>query len=135
MNIKEAAARVSLPIKTIRYYDAINLINPIRDNNGYRDFQSRDLHKLAFVSQARSLGLTIDDCRALLAMYEDESRESADVKKLARQHLVEIEAKIEQLNSMRDTLSHLIDKCAGDDRPECPILENFGGSLQFDSDR
>ena len=67
-------------------------------------------------------------------MYEDESRESADVKKLARQHLLEIEAKIAQLNSMRDTLSHLIDKCAGDDRPECPILENFGGTLQPEPD-
>ncbi len=134
MNIKEAAARVSLPVKTIRYYDEINLINPIRDQNGYRDFKSGDLHKLAFVSQARSLGFTIDDCRALLAMYEDESRESADVKKLARQHLLEIEAKIAQLNSMRDTLSHLIDKCAGDDRPECPILENFGGTLQPEPD-
>jgi len=134
MNIKEAAARVNLPIKTVRYYDEINLINPLRDSNGYRDFQSGDLHKLAFVSQARSLGFTIDDCRALLAMYEDESRASADVKKLAKQHLVEIETRIDQLNSMRDTLSHLINKCAGDDRPECPILENFGGSLQSGSD-
>ena len=59
MNIKEAAARVSLPVKTIRYYDEINLINPIRDQNGYRDFKSGDLHKLAFVSQARSLGFTL----------------------------------------------------------------------------
>ena len=134
MNIKEAAARVNLPIKTVRYYDEIDLINPLRDSNGYRDFQSGDLHKLAFVSQARSLGFTIDDCRALLAMYEDESRASADVKKLAKQHLVEIETRIDQLNSMRDTLSHLINKCAGDDRPECPILENFGGSLQPGSD-
>ena len=134
MNIKEAAARVNLPIKTVRYYDEINLINPLRDSNGYRDFQSGDLHKLAFVSQARSLGFTIDDCRALLAMYEDESRASADVKKLAKQHLVEIETRIDQLNSMRDTLSHVINKCAGDDRPECPILENFGGSLQPGSD-
>jgi len=133
MNIKEASAQVSLPVKTIRYYDEINLINPVRDTNGYRDFQNQDLHKLAFVSQARSLGFTIDDCRALLAMYEDETRESADVKKLAKLHLAEIEAKIKQLNSMRDTLSHLVDKCAGDDRPECPILENIGGSLQSQS--
>lgn len=126
MNIKDAAQHSGLPVKTIRYYDEIGLINPLRDHNGYRDFQSTELHKLTFVAQARSLGFTIEDCRTLLALYEDDARESADVKRIAKQHLKEIQAKISKLNTMSDTLSHLINECAGDHRPDCPILDNFG---------
>ncbi len=126
MNIKHAALDSGLPVKTIRYYDEIGLINPARDHNGYRDFQDTDLHKLNFVAQARSLGFTIEDCRALLALYEDDARESADVKRIANLHLKEIKAKIAKLNTMSDTLSHLINECAGDDRPDCPILDKFG---------
>ncbi len=126
MNIKHAALDSGLPVKTIRYYDEIGLINPARDHNGYRDFQDTDLHKLNFVAQARSLGFTIEDCRALLALYEDDARESADVKRIANLHLKEIKEKIAKLNTMSDTLSHLINECAGDDRPDCPILDKFG---------
>lgn len=128
MNIKHAALDSGLPVKTIRYYDEIGLINPARDHNGYRDFRDSDLHKLTFVAQARSLGFTIEDCRTLLALYEDDARESADVKRIAKQHLTQIQAKIAKLNTMSDTLSHLINECAGDDRPDCPILEKFGKS-------
>ena len=132
MNIKHAALESGLPVKTIRYYDEIGLINPARDHNGYRDFQDTDLHKLTFVAQARSLGFTIEDCRTLLALYEDDARESADVKRIAKQHLSQIQAKIAKLNTMSNTLSHLINECAGDHRPDCPILDNFGksGSVQ-----
>lgn len=128
MNIKQAALDCGLPVKTIRYYDEIDLINPARDHNGYRDFRDTDLHKLTFVAQARSLGFTIEDCRTLLALYEDDARESADVKRIANQHLTQIQAKIAKLNTMSDTLSHLINACAGDHRPDCPILDNFGKS-------
>jgi Cu(I)-responsive transcriptional regulator len=127
MNIKHAALDSGLPVKTIRYYDEIGLVSPARDHNGYRDFRDTDLHKLNFVAQARSLGFTIEDCRTLLALYEDDARESADVKRIANQHLKQIQAKIAKLNTMRDTLSHLINECAGDHRPDCPILDNFGG--------
>ena len=128
MNIKHAALESGLPVKTIRYYDEIDLINPARDSNGYRDFRDTDLHKLTFVAQARSLGFTIEDCRTLLALYEDDDRASADVKRIANQHLTQIQAKIAKLNTMSNTLSHLINECAGDDRPDCPILDNFGKS-------
>ncbi len=135
MNIKRAALESGLPVKTIRYYDEIDLINPARDDNGYRDFRDTDLHKLTFVAQARSLGFTIEDCRTLLALYEDDDRASADVKRIANQHLTQIQAKIAKLNTMSDTLSHLINECAGDDRPDCPILDNFGksGSMKKDA--
>ncbi len=126
MNIGDVASRSGLPAKTIRYYEEIGLVKPLRDTNGYRAFREPELHKLVFLARARALGFTIEDCRALLALYDDETRASADVKKIANEHLTKIEAKIADLNSMRDTLSHLVDACAGDHRPDCPILRNLG---------
>ena len=122
MNIGDVATRSGLPAKTIRYYEDIGLIKPLRDTNGYRAFREKELHKLAFLGRARALGFTIEDCRALLALYEDDSRASADVKALAEHHLRRIDDRIGQLQAMRDTLAELVDACAGDDRPDCPIL-------------
>jgi Cu(I)-responsive transcriptional regulator len=127
MNIGDVSNQTGLPAKTIRYYEDIGLVKPMRDDNGYRRFRSQDVHKLNFLGRARALGFTIEDCRTLMALYEDETRASADVKKVARAHMAQIEAKIADLNAMRDTLSHLIDACAGDDRPDCPILRDLGG--------
>ena len=95
--------------------------------NGYRAFREKEIHTLAFLSRARSLGFTIEDCRALLALYEDETRASADVKRIANEHLEKIETKITGLEAMRNTLSHLIEACAGDHRPDCPILDDLAG--------
>ncbi len=128
MNIGDVSARSGLPAKTIRYYEDIGLVSPTRDTNGYRAFREKELHKLAFLGRARSLGFTIEDCRALLALYEDETRASADVKRIANEHLEQIETKIARLEAMRDTLSHLIEECAGDHRPDCPILKDLGRS-------
>lgn len=125
MNIGDAVLQTGLPAKTIRYYDDIGLVNPPRDSSGYRSFRDKELHTLTFIAHARSLGFTIEDCRALLALYEDESRASADVKRIANEHLKQIESKIADLNAMSHTLSNLIDKCAGDDRPDCPILKSI----------
>ncbi|WP_108859168.1 Cu(I)-responsive transcriptional regulator [Ruegeria sp. Alg231-54] len=127
MNIGDVSNQTGLPAKTIRYYEDIGLVKPLRDDNGYRRFRRQDVHKLNFLGRARALGFTIEDCRTLMALYEDETRASADVKKVARAHMAQIEAKIADLNAMRDTLSHLIDACAGDDRPDCPILQDLGG--------
>jgi MerR family transcriptional regulator, copper efflux regulator len=126
MNIGDVAERSGLPSKTIRYYEDIGFIKPKRSPNGYRHFEERELHKLAFIGRARSLGFTIEDCRTLLALYEDKDRASADVKEIARQNLKEIDAKIADLKAMRVTLSHLVDECAGDHRPDCPILKDLG---------
>ena len=128
MNIGDVSTRTGLPAKTIRYYEDIALIKPLRDDNGYRRFREQDIHKLTFLGRARALGFTIEDCRTLLALYEDESRASADVKQVARDHLAQIDAKIADLKAMRDTLSHFIEACAGDDRPDCPILKDLGGN-------
>ncbi|MGP3696501.1 Cu(I)-responsive transcriptional regulator [Rhodobacter sp. NSM] len=125
MNIKDAAARSGLPAKTIRYYEEIGLVRPLRDANGYRRFRERDLHKLGFLGRARSLGFSIEECRTLLALWEDRGRASADVKRLAERHLGQIAAKIDELKAMQATLAHLVSACAGDDRPDCPILEGL----------
>ncbi len=126
MNIGDVSRLSGLPAKTIRYYEDIGLIQPQRGDNGYRQFRDADLHKLAFLGRARALGFSIEDCRTLLALYEDGSRESAAVKKVAEHHLERIDDKIAQLRSMRATLAELVDACAGDHRPDCPILDDLG---------
>ncbi len=127
MNIGEAAAASGLPAKTIRYYEDIRLVRPARGANGYREFSERDAHKLAFLGRARSLGFSIEDCRTLLSLYEDRDRASADVKRVAREHLGRIERKIAELQALRGTLDQLIARCHGDDRPDCPILDDLAG--------
>ncbi len=128
MNIGDASTQSGLPAKTIRYYEDIGLVAPGRSNNGYRDFSDTDLHKLSFVQRARSLGFSIEECRALLSLYNDHDRASADVKSLAKAHLEQISEKIAGLQAMQKTLSELVHSCHGDDRPECPILDGLAGA-------
>ena len=127
MNIGEVAAASGLPAKTIRYYEDIDLVRPARGANGYRDFWKRDVYKPACLSRARSLGFSIEECRALLSLYEDRERASADVKQVATEHLDRIARKIEELQAMRETLQTLVSRCHGDDRPDCPILAGLAG--------
>ena len=127
MNIGDAAQRTGLAAKTIRYYEDIGLVRPLRRTNGYRDFADPDLHKLAFLARARSLGFSIEDCRALLALYEDRKRSSADVKRVAEEHLSRIDTKLTELESMRRVLGSLVKRCHGDERPECPIIDDLAG--------
>lgn len=129
MNIKQAGAQAGLPAKTIRYYEEVGLVRPLRDTNGYRVFRETDVHKLGFLARARALGFTIEDCRVLLSLYEDKSRTSADVKEVAQRHLQEIRAKITALQAMQDNLTHLVDCCAGDARPDCPILADLAAPV------
>ncbi|MEM9966729.1 MAG: Cu(I)-responsive transcriptional regulator [Pseudomonadota bacterium] len=127
MNISQASQATGLPSKTIRYYEDIGLIQADRHANGYRVFSDTDVHKLAFLARARSLGFPIDSCRSLLALYDDQDRASADVKRIAQAHLAEIDQKVAELKAMGQTLRHLIDTCAGDNRPDCPILDDLAG--------
>lgn len=127
MNISQVAQRSGLAAKTIRYYEEIGLLSAPRDANGYRNFGERELHSLAFLGRARALGFSIDECRTLMALYQDAGRASADVKAVAQEHLQQIQAKIDALQSMHETLSTLVDQCAGDQRPDCPILKDLSG--------
>jgi MerR family transcriptional regulator, copper efflux regulator len=128
MSIGTVAAKSGLPAKTIRYYEDIGLLTPPRRDNGYRSYREQELHKLKFLHRARSLGFTIDECRQLLSLYEDESRASSDVKALARQHLKEVDAKIQELQGMKSTLETLIKSCRGDHRPDCPIIDDLASA-------
>ncbi|MEQ8285478.1 Cu(I)-responsive transcriptional regulator [Thalassospira sp.] len=125
MNISDAATECGLPAKTIRYYEEIGLVNPGRLSNGYRDYGDDDLHKLRFLQRARGLGFSVEDCRGLLSLYEDRNRASADVKEIAKTHLAEIQRKIAELQSLQKTLSDLVHACHGDDRPNCPIINDL----------
>lgn len=128
MNIGEASAATGLPAKTIRYYEDIGLIKPDRAANGYRDYGGKDVHRLAFIQRSRSLGFTIDECRSLLSLYEDKERASSDVKALALDKIREIDRKLGELKSLRATLKTLAEHCHGDDRPDCPIIDEIAGA-------
>jgi len=127
MNIGEVARRSGVRARTIRYYESIGLVRPRRNANGYRVFGDSHLRKLELVARARSLGFTVRDCRALLALDEDGGRASADVKRLATDQLARIDRKIAGLRGMRGDLGRLVAHCNGDARPECPILDGLAG--------
>jgi Cu(I)-responsive transcriptional regulator len=125
MNIGEVSRRSGLSDKTIRYYESIDLVRPQRNDNGYRIFRDADLEKLIFLGRSRSLGFSIEDCRTLLLLKDDDSRSSKEVKQIALKHLGQIEKKIASLQEMQRTLSPLVDSCAGDHRRECPIIDSL----------
>lgn len=127
MHIGMAAERANLPAKTIRYYEDIALVKPARLDNGYREYSDNDVHRLRFLQRARSLGFTIEECRILLSLYADKRRASADVKAVAKGKIEEIDRKISELQSLRATLASLVRHCHGDDRPECPIIDDLAG--------
>lgn len=127
MNIGKASELSGLPAKTIRYYEDIGLVAPDRGENNYRDYSEGHVSKLQFVQRARSLGFSIEECRQLLALYEDRNRASADVKAIATAKMDMIEQKIIELKAMQMTLAHLVEHCHGDNRPDCPILKDLAG--------
>ncbi len=129
MNIGEAARSTGLPIKTIRYYENIGLVRVDRSANGYRTFDDNAVRKLNFVGRARSLGFSVENCRVLLSLYDDKARESAEVRAIAKNHLSQVEEKIRELNGLREALVYLIDNCAGDSRPDCPIIDDLAGEM------
>ncbi|MDO8423239.1 MAG: Cu(I)-responsive transcriptional regulator [Parvibaculum sp.] len=130
MNIGELSTLSGVPPKTIRYYEEIDLIPAAaRSDNGYRAYTDDAVHTLRFVASARNLGFTVEQCRGLLALYRDKSRASSDVKKMANDHIAEIDRRLDELNAMRRVLSDLAKRCHGDDRPDCPIIDELSDVL------
>ncbi|WP_323113438.1 Cu(I)-responsive transcriptional regulator [Pseudomonas guariconensis] len=126
MNIGQAARSSGLSTKMIRYYESIGLLKPaVRSDSGYRLYQQDDLHTLAFIKRSRDLGFSLEEVAKLLALWQDRQRASADVKALAMQHIDALNKRIEELISLRDTLSDLAAHCQGNDRPDCPILKDL----------
>ena len=128
MNIGTAARQSGVPAKTIRYYESVGLIQPAeRSAAGYRVYDKQDVETLRFVQRARSLGFSVEEVGSLLALWRDRSRSSAEVKALARHRVEDIDRKITELTEMRETLLHLMERCHGDARPDCPILQGLAG--------
>ncbi len=127
MNIAVASSAAGLPVKTVRYYADIGLVSASsRTASGYRIYDEGAVRKLVFIRRAREFGFSIDECRELLSLYEDQHRSSADVKRIASKRLGEIAKKQRELQSLHDELAHLVDACRGDDRPDCPIIDGLG---------
>jgi len=134
MNIGRAAALSGVSAKAIRYYESIGLIRPaVRAGNGYRDFNAQDVHVLRFVHRARDLGFSVSEVGELIALYADRERASADVREIAQHAIDRIGGKIGELESMRAVLQDLVRRCHGDDRPDCPILDDLAGG-EIDDD-
>lgn len=125
MNIGEAGRQSGLPAKTIRYYEDIGLLRPARRDNGFRDYGDKDIHELRFIARARGLGFSVEECRHLLELYRDTGRASTEVREMAAGHIEAIRRKMKELRAMELTLSRLVDQCAGNDRPDCPILDEL----------
>lgn len=124
INISKAAKAAGLPVKTVRYIGNIDLVAAQqRSASGYRLYDDRSLRKLIFVRRTRSFGFSIEACRDLLDLYHDSGRSGFDVKRLAEGRMTDIDQKQHDFQSLLDDLSHLINACRGDQRPEFPILE------------
>ncbi|MCC7394667.1 MAG: Cu(I)-responsive transcriptional regulator [Sphingomonadaceae bacterium] len=128
MNIGDAARASGVSAKMIRYYEDIALLpTAARRASGYRDYGADDVHRLRFVRRARDLGFSIDEVRELLSLWQDKGRQSSDVKAIASQHIAALHRRIDALRAMAATLEELVHCCAGDNRPDCPILADLSG--------
>jgi Cu(I)-responsive transcriptional regulator len=137
MNIGQAAAASGVSAKMLRHYESIGLMPKARrTSSNYRNYTDADVHTLRFIRTARDLGFSIDDIRALLALWRDRARPSRDVKRLAERHAGELRTRIAELEAMLAALDHLARHCHGDERPDCPILDGLqAGRLPRAGDR
>ena len=132
MNIGEAAKKSGLSVKTVRYYDEINLIKPIKNKaTNYRHYTTADLAKLQFIGKARRFNFSIKECKELLSLYENKNRSSKEVRNLTLTKIAEIDVKLIELENLREQLSHLVNCCKGNERPECPIIDELATGNVF----
>lgn len=128
MNIGQAAEQSGVSAKMIRYYEQIGLIRaPDRTGSNYRVYGADEVHVLRFIKRARTLGFSVEETGALLALWQDKARANGEVREIASGHVAALETKIAELQSMVGTLKHLVHCCHGDERPDCPILEDLAG--------
>ncbi len=126
MNIGDAAKASGVSAKMIRYYEQIGLIPPAgRTHAGYRDYAEKDIHMLRFVRRARDLGFSVAEINGLLQLWRNRRRRSADVKRIALDHIEDLQRRIADMQEMAATLQQLATCCSGDDRPDCPILADL----------
>lgn len=125
MNIGEASDVTGVPAKTIRYYESAGLLHPTRSGGNYRVYGEREIQMLRFIQKARRLGFSVKEVENLLLLWQDKHRTSAQVRALAAAHIEEIDRKLDELRRIRETLQTLVHRCHGDERPDCPIIEEL----------
>jgi MerR family transcriptional regulator, copper efflux regulator len=132
MNIGQAARASGVTAKMIRHYESIGLVpRARRTDGGYRIYHGDDIHMLRFIRRARELGFSMKQIARLLGLWRNRRRSSADVRRIALQHIDELDQRIEKLQAMRRTLDELVQHCHGDRRPDCPILDDLAGEAQW----
>ncbi len=125
-NIGEAAARSGVSAKMIRHYESLSLLTKVgRTESGYRQYGPREVHTLRFVRRARELGFNMVEIAALLKLWQNRRRASADVKRIALSHVADLDRRMSEMAAMKRTLESLASCCHGDDRPDCPILDEL----------
>jgi Cu(I)-responsive transcriptional regulator len=128
VSIGEAARRSGVSARMVRHYESLGLLPAVaRTESGYRQYTEADIHSLRFVKRARDLGFSMAEITELVGLWHNRRRTSASVKRIAEQHLAELEQRIAAMQAMRATLAHLVHCCHGDARPDCPILEDLAG--------
>jgi MerR family transcriptional regulator, copper efflux regulator len=131
MNIGQAAEASGVSAKMIRHYEAIGLMAKARrTDSGYRIYDGNDVHTLRFIRRGRALGFSMKEIEHLLGLWRNRRRASGDVRRVAQQHIAELDQKIAELQAMRRTLHQLVQHCHGDRRPECPILDDLAGEAR-----
>ncbi|TXI24883.1 MAG: Cu(I)-responsive transcriptional regulator [Roseateles sp.] len=126
MNIGEAAKASGVSAKMIRHYESVGLFpEAARTESGYRQYTDKEVSTLRFIRQSRDLGFSIEQIRELLGLWQNRKRPSRQVRALAQAHIVELDEKLKELQTMKATLEHLVHCCHGDDRPDCPIIETL----------
>jgi len=131
MKISDVAKRIGLDAKTIRYYESIDLVDsPPRRENGYREYSEQGIQQLGFLRKARKFGFSINECRALLALWANPNRRSAEVHELVAEKVRDIDAHILDLTSMKKMLSELLAQCPDDDNPNCSIISKLAADQE-----
>ncbi|BDQ66845.1 Cu(I)-responsive transcriptional regulator [Shewanella xiamenensis] len=125
MKIGEVAKHTGLSVKSIRYYHDIGLICGERNEAGYRVYRHRDIESLKFVHQCRDLGFSLEDCKLLLGLRNNDSRNAEDVKQLTRNHLAYVEEQIGKLQNLRSQLQQMVSECQGGEQPHCAIIDSL----------
>jgi MerR family copper efflux transcriptional regulator len=127
-NVGEAARLSNVSARMVRHYESLGLLPAVsRTEAGYRQYTAREVHSLRFIRRARDLGFGMDEIAELLKLWQNRRRASASVKHIAAQHIAALDAKMAEMAAMRSTLQHLVECCNGDDRPDCPILDELAG--------
>lgn len=128
LTIGQVAQRSGVSARMIRHYEQLGLLpQAMRNEAGYRLYTEADIHRVSFIKRARDLGFEMDEIAQLLSLWQDQNRSHAQVRKIAAQHMKELQMRIDQLQAMHQTLAYLVDCCAHQSRPECPILEDLSG--------